>query len=181
VSLLSISFFQFQHKDLNLPQHYFFTKIWFGWCFGAWICDKFVNDREFLLSKKWKYMAAVIILLFISSQLFTWRNDSLIKYNINIIIWSLIVVWFILNENIFIKYKNWLLIPLAVGASSYSLYLLHQPLIELKNYIIHYYFKSSPNYIYPLMIIGVFVVPFVCYLNYKIIELPFIKYKKNGK
>jgi len=180
VSILSIIFCQLKENDLSLPVQYLFTNIWFGWCFGAWLCEKYVLEQHFFQTKKWKILSIITIFAFVLSFFLSWDNDILVKYNIYIIVWSPLLIICILNENFFARYNKLLTIPLAIGASSYSLYLLHQPLIVFKNFVIYYYF-SNQTIISICLVLGVFAIPAVCYLNYQLFELPFMSFRKNAK
>ena len=172
VTLLSIGYFQ-TTPSLTFPQRYFFTNLWFGWCFGAWMCDVFIENRSFFKSKKWIWIVFSIWGACIISSQVTWQNDFLTKYILYILFWGPILIALINLEPFLLKFKRLLIVPISLGVSSYSLYLLHEPLIQLKNHLIHRYFGTQIHFL--LMVLALFLIPIICYINYKFVEIPLIK------
>ena len=64
----------------------------------------------------------------------------------------------------------------AIGLSSYSLYLLHGPLIALKNFLAHKYLPQQVQL--PALVLGIFIIPLITWYSFKFIEKPFISRKK---
>jgi peptidoglycan/LPS O-acetylase OafA/YrhL len=176
VSLISNTICFFFVRDLSITTIFLFTNLWFGWCFGAWLCDKYHKEPVFFKSTNWIIIVSFLICIFIFLQFYHFENELLIHNIINILIWAPIFILTLQAETFFIRYRKWLAIPVAIGIASYSLYLLHMPLILLKNFLIHKYFNNS-SYIL-LMAIGTVLIPFVSYLAYRTIELPFFNLRR---
>ncbi|KQC02427.1 acyltransferase [Pedobacter sp. Hv1] len=179
ISIISISYFQLSKSELSLPQQYLFSNLIFSWCFGAWICDTHLKNPAYFKTQKWIITSLIIIVLFIISNYFSWKNDVLIKYNLKILICAPILVLFISKEKYFQRYKKWLTIPIAIGISSYSLYLFHVPLIYLKNFVIIHYVHVEYRSV--IMVIGILTIPAISYCCYRLLENPFIIYAKKQR
>ncbi len=123
----------------NLPARYFVLNIWAGWCFGAWLCEKIINEEsDFVKSKSWWISG---ICLFI---LFNFLNSSgrapLLSYDISIVLWAWVIVpvlslakfFKVVNNNMFNGFIKLLSI---IGISSYSLYMIHEPMFYFRNEI----------------------------------------------
>lgn len=177
ITSISILWFSTSEYELTLPQQFSFTNLWFGWCFGAWLCDQYFREPKFFKSIYWTLTVGIIISLFFSLQFISFKNDILLKNIVYILVWGPFLILFIQQEKYLAKVKRWLTIPVAIGLSSYSLYLLHVPLISIKNFLINNFIPQ--NYQSLTMIIGTLLIPIICFLNYKLVEIPFIKMKKN--
>ncbi|PWS26397.1 hypothetical protein DHW03_16585 [Pedobacter yonginense] len=176
VSLISnlICFLFF--RNLSISVIFFFTNLWFGWCFGAWLCDQYHRQPDFFKSKNWIFIVGAILCFFVLLQIYHFDNELIVHNTINILIWAPLFILTLQSEKFFQHYKKWLAIPLAIGISSYSLYLLHMPLILFKNFLIHKYLNNN-SYIL-LMAIGTILIPLVCYFSYRIIEVPFFNLRR---
>ncbi|MBC6112165.1 acyltransferase family protein [Pedobacter fastidiosus] len=168
VSTLSITICSYSSNNLSLPVIFLFTNLWFGWCFGAWLCEIYHHQPYFFKSRSWAITCCLIVLSFAGLHFLDFRNDNLVKNTLNILIWAPILIWIIDKETFFLKYKKWLKVPIAIGLSSYSLYLLHIPLIALKNSIILQHFNNQYYLIW--MLIGTVLIPLICYFSYCTIE-----------
>jgi len=177
VSCISIAYFSAQ-STIELYQRYFVTNMWFAWCCGALLADKKILNESGLKKPVYKIIYAVILVTFIFLRIFDFPKLAIIDYQIKILFWTaplLFVLsgekWFSRQNSIFIKLLKWL------GVSSYSLYLFHEPLIELKNFLAH---EFLPVKLQPVgIIIGFLVIPTITYLSYKYIEKPFMSKKRN--
>ncbi|RYE40128.1 MAG: hypothetical protein EOP48_25020 [Sphingobacteriales bacterium] len=85
---------------------------------------------------------------------------------------------FIKAESFFVKYKTIFKIPVLLGVSSYSLYLLHEPLISLKNYLVHEYLPLSLQKAFVL--VGIMIIPVLTHISYMLFEKPFIGSKSKA-
>lgn len=95
----------------------------------------------------------------------------------NVLIWTAPMLFLLSREDWLRKRKNlWVIkIATAIGLSSYSLYLMHEPLIALKNFTVHKYF---PNKFQPAGVLtGIFIIPVMTWFSYYYIEKPFISKK----
>lgn len=96
---------------------------------------------------------------------------------LKILIWIAPLLFIISKEGWLIKNNNFILKLLSkVGLSSYSLYLLHEPLIALKNFIAHQYFPKGLQF--TGVAAGVFVIPVIAWYSFKYIEKPFLLRKQ---
>ncbi len=176
-SIISIGYFS-NKADVTLPERYFVLNLWFAWCFGAFLSE--LKEMNGLKKKNFYCVLAYLIflILFFIIRLISWDNDFLIKDQLNIILWSGPLLFLVQKEKWLQEHNN-LLIKLldSIGLSSYSLYLLHEPLIRLKNYLISIYFISHKDI---AMSIAIFVIPLLCYFNYLLFEKPFIRFRKRA-
>ena len=161
----------------TLPQRFFVLNLWFGWCCGAFIADKkMLQPGE--LSRPiylWIYMAILAIFIYL---VFT-RNGLFIVFDqFCILAWTAPVIFILSRENWFRKYKNlWVIrVAGAIGLSSYSLYLLHQPLIYFKNFLVHKYLLAS---LQPIgVVFGIVLIPVIAWFSYCYFEKPFVKRRR---
>jgi peptidoglycan/LPS O-acetylase OafA/YrhL len=174
---ISICLYMVFDDKLTPPEIFLFTNLWFGWCFGAWLCNRYFGDPSFFKSAKWAMIIIFIVISFAASLFVYFDNEILINNILNIVIWSPILIFLIQRESYLIKIKKWLKIPIALGVSSYSLYLLHIPLIRVKNSML--LFINNQQVYLIAMVIGTILIPVICYFNYYLIEIPFLKLKKN--
>jgi peptidoglycan/LPS O-acetylase OafA/YrhL len=175
VTSISIIIYTTQ-TTLTLPQRYFFTNLWFAWCFGAWLCEIYLTKPNYFDSKNWKLISIGLFTLFISSFFVNWNNDILVKEVIYVCFWAPILIFLLSKEPYFVKIRFWLTIPIALGVSSYSLYLFHEPFIHLKNFLIHLYLDEKYQTI--SMILCIFIIPLMSYWCYLFIEKPLINAKR---
>jgi peptidoglycan/LPS O-acetylase OafA/YrhL len=175
VSTVCILYFSFQ-PNYSLVQQYWVLNIWFAWCCGAYVADKLYLEPTFLNKPIFKLAYCVIVLTFIYLTLYQPNNLAIVYYQLKILIWTGPLVWLLLQEDWLRKHNNFLIKIIAyIGLSSYSLYLLHQPLISIKNFLVHQYMPFTWQK--PAMGIGILFIPFIAWLSYKYIELPFMARK----
>jgi peptidoglycan/LPS O-acetylase OafA/YrhL len=176
VSCLSITYFQIKGA-ISLPQHFFVFNLWFAWCCGAFLADKRMLTALDL--KKPGYLFSYFIILIACIYLnSTPNNPAILTDQFNILFWTAPMLFILSKENWLRGKQNlWLVkIIAAIGLSSYSLYLLHEPLIYFKNYLAHSYL---PVRFQPAGVIaGIFIIPVVAWFNYLYIEKPFISKKR---
>lgn len=176
VTIISILIFTFKNGELKLPQRYFFTNLWFAWCFGAWLCEIYLKKPIYFKTSYWHIINVVLFILFFLSFFFSWDRDVLVKSILYICFWAPVLIYLILNEHYFLKFRRWLKIPIALGLSSYSLYLFHDPLIMIKNYCIHLFIPEQFQFF--SMVLSIFIIPLLCYWCYLFIEKRFMNVKR---
>ncbi|MGZ3945447.1 MAG: hypothetical protein ACXVJB_10920, partial [Mucilaginibacter sp.] len=101
----------------------------------------------------------------------------LIKDQINILVWGAPLIIMINNEKWFANNHSFILkLFSAIGLSSYSLYLFHEPLITLKNYLVHAFLplKLQPAGI----LLGLLLIPLITWFSFLYIEKPFLARKR---
>jgi peptidoglycan/LPS O-acetylase OafA/YrhL len=175
VSTVSITWFSMQ-PSINGPQRYFFLNLWFAWCCGAYLADKKTFNPNDLTKPIYKLCYALILLAFIGFRFCYSPRFIIVDYQINILVWAAPLLLLLNWEPWFAKQKSILLSGVAaIGLSSYSLYLFHEPLISLKNYLAH----QLPVHLQSVaIIIGVFLIPMFTWLTYLWFEKPFISKKR---
>lgn len=164
------------HGNYNLPQKYFVLNLWFAWCCGAFLADKKSLAPADLHKPVYKVVYAIIAAIFISSFYFYDQTTAIIYYQFYILIWTAPMMLLISREYWFKKHNKDVKLLAAIGLSSYSLYLLHEPLIYLKNYLAHRYLTEK--YQFAAMLIGLLCIPAIAWLNYRMVEKPFMGTKK---
>ena len=171
LSVFSISVFS-KGGPISLPARYFVLNLWFAWCCGAFIADKQRLPTEGFNSKSYIFIYFLIVLFFALTKLYQEQTLAIISYQFNILIWTGPLIWVVNREQWFLKRDSrFLRVLVAVGVSSYSLYLLHAPLIDLKNFIAHQFSSKSMQLI--VVVAGIPVIPFLAWINYLYIEKPF--------
>lgn len=175
ISCISIAYFS-SASNVTLPQRYFVLNLWFAWCCGAYIADAnaFTNG---LKSPIYKIFYALVLLGFIGMKFYYRDNLVIINYQINVLIWTAPLYLLLGLEGWFAKRRTLFLNGLIkIGLSSYSLYLLHDPLIYLKNYITHTYL---PQKLQPVSVIAsIFIIPVISWFSYLYIERSFMSKKR---
>jgi peptidoglycan/LPS O-acetylase OafA/YrhL len=176
VSAIFIVYFSLK-TDLSNPERFCVFNIWFAWCCGAFLADRMTFDPVDLNRPIYLVLYCAIFLAFILLRIFQIGWASVIGYQFDILIWSAPMIWLIKNEDWF-RQRHTLLIKVlaAIGLSSYSLYLFHDPLIILKNYLAHAFLPA--NLQTAGVLIGMLVIPVITWFSYKYIEKPFLAKKR---
>jgi peptidoglycan/LPS O-acetylase OafA/YrhL len=176
-SCISIYYISIQ-KNISFPQYYWVGNIWFSWCCGAFIADKLFFDQQAFNKTLFKVIYIFIVSLFLSFRFF--NINPIIGYQLKILIWTAPLIYLLSKEHWLRQQKSLILTVLVyIGLSSYSLYLLHEPLIIFKNYVVHTFLLAKFQIIG--LIIGVIIIPIIAWLNYCFIEKPFINRKAIAK
>lgn len=176
VSFIFITYFSFK-AELSNPERFCVFNIWFAWCCGAFLADKMVFDPSALNRPVYPLLYSIVFVGFVALLIFPVGWASIIGYQFDILIWSAPMIWLIKNEDWF-QQRHSLIIKVlaAIGLSSYSLYLFHDPLIILKNYLAHTFLPAN------LQAVGVFIgmlaIPVITWFSYKYIEKPFLAKKR---
>ena len=163
-------------RNLPLPLFYFVLNLWFAWCCGAYLADKKTLNKTDLSQPGYKIFYAIIVAMFAWKFTGHWFSP-IVGYQVNILIWTGPLL-FLLNKESFFAKKQWLLLKViaALGLSSYSLYLFHEPLIFLKNLLVHKYLPQQLQL--AGLIGGFFFIPVITWLSYLYVERPFISKKR---
>ncbi len=169
VSTVSIA--TIQYFSLNTTVALFFVfNLWFSWCCGAFIAENMATAPN-------KLKQPVHLLLYgaVVAAYFLLRPFPIAQYPFVILIWAGPLVLLLHLEDRLSQNKSAIVKLLtALGLSSYSLYLLHQPLIALKNFLAH---LLPPAFQMAGLIIGIFVIPIITWLSYLFIEKRFMRKK----
>ena len=180
ISAITISFFILT-KNFAAPQFYCFSNIWFSWCCGAFLADKLYFNSKSL--NNWQSLVTYLVifiafLAFTSLHAFYISAIGLIGYQLKILIWTGPLIFLISKEQWLQKQNSVIINTIrAIGISSYSLYLLHEPLIIFKNFVVNAYL--SPKIRIVGFIIGIIMIPALTWLHYYYIEKPFLTKNKS--
>lgn len=176
VSLIFIAYFSFK-TDLSNPERFCVFNIWFAWCCGAFLADRMVFDPVDLNRPIYLFLYSIVFLGFVLLRIFPVAWASAIEYQFDILIWSAPMIWLIKNEDWFRRRRSLVIrIVEAIGLSSYSLYLFHDPLIILKNYLAHAFLPANLQTVG--VFIGILIIPVITWFSYKYIEKPFLAKKR---
>jgi peptidoglycan/LPS O-acetylase OafA/YrhL len=182
ISALCIFYFWCQ-KGISFPQYYWFGNIWFSWCSGAFLADKLYFDPQAFNKPVFKVIYILIAALFIGYMLLNVSYLSkigLIGYQLKILIWTGPLIYLLSKEHWLKKQESVVLkIVVGIGLSSYSLYLLHMPLILFKNYLVYTFLP--PAFRFAGLILGFIIIPVVAWFSYRLIEQPFTLKKTIAK
>src|SRR3569833_2209755 len=175
VSAVSITCFSLSGNN-SYPAIYFALNIWFSWCCGAYLADKVKLKESDLGKPVYKIIYIPILAAFIWFKVAGLTKYVIIDYQLNILVWTAPLI-LLLRAEAWLSSKKNLLIKIAamIGLSSYSLYLLHEPLIALKNYCAHAFLPQKLQQ--AGVIAGIIIIPFVAWFSYKYIEKPFMARK----
>ena len=181
VSIISWAIILLKFNADILPLRFLILNIWVGWCFGAWLCEELVFNKRILHKNLYWWMggATLFLLNYFLGNVGWFRFAS---YNISIVLWGwLIVPLFLLEPVIEVLQSKWLSrifigLLISIGASSYSLYMLHEPLMFLRNAILANI--TSPNVRALLGVVWLMVTFIIAFFSYQLFEQPFLKYRK---
>lgn len=182
VSAVSIAYFQ-SKNGLLIPEHFFVLNLWFSWCCGAYLADKKMLDPAKLKKPVYWAIYLLVAIGFIRLKILT-NSWTILSDQVTILIWTAPLMLSLNAENWLQKHKNTWLIKLmvAIGLSSYSLYLFHEPLIHLKNLAVHAWLPPALQRV--AVALGILLIPLITWCCYLYFERPFINRKaivaKNG-
>jgi peptidoglycan/LPS O-acetylase OafA/YrhL len=176
VSAISITFFSLS-PVITTTERYFFLNLWFSWCCGAYLADKKEFDPDNLKKPVYKLLYLLIVVAFITLQFYYNPHLIVLNYQVNILIWTAPLILLLNKESWLLQHRSWFLkLLIAIGLSSYSLYLFHEPLIFIKNFLAH---KFLPHKLQQAgVIIGALIIPGLTWLSYLFFEKPFISKKR---
>jgi len=176
ISCISIAYFQI-NGHITIAERFCVFNLWFAWCCGAFLADKKMLNPGDLKQPVYLVFYLVICVIFACLKYFP-TGLFIMSDQFSILMWTAPMLFIISKENWFRKHKSlWVIrIGAAIGLSSYSLYLLHEPLIYLKNFAAHEFLPARLQM--PAMILGLFIIPVITWYSFKFIEKPFISRKK---
>jgi peptidoglycan/LPS O-acetylase OafA/YrhL len=146
----------------------FISNHWFNWCAGAFLAERYVNGQRLF----GKFSLIVALAGFVATILAGYYISTELSAFISIIAWIAFFEW-ILHKDINTKTRFNKLLA-TIGLVSYSIYLIHQPLL-------HYIypridFLGAEAYWAFVKFILIFIAIFIfSYLSYRFIELPSIR------
>jgi peptidoglycan/LPS O-acetylase OafA/YrhL len=175
ISCISIFYYGYGN-GVSLPQRFCVFNLWFAWCCGAFLADKKAFNPGDLKKPVYLYFYLIILISCICLHYIP-NKLNILSDQFNILFWTAPMLLILSRENWLRQKQNlWLIkIAAAIGLSSYSLYLLHEPLISLKNFLVHKYFTTS--FQLAGVVIGIFIIPVIAWVSYLYVEEPFIHKK----
>ena len=174
ISVFSVIMTSYLKPENSLPYRYFPISLFAAWCLGCALCN-LKNSNSAL--KNYLFVFTIASTPFILLPLLYQKTHVISSYNLKIIYSGLPLLAFLKLNPIFVKYYVGFKIPQLIGLSSYSLYLLHEPLILLKGLVINtYLYNYNKNLLH---VTGIIIIFLLCYLTYLIIEKPILN--KNRK
>ena len=163
------------------PVRLFILNIWVGWCFGAWLCEEVVLNKK-RLDKNIYWWVAGGILFVLNYLIGSVSRFQFATANISIVLWAWVIVPFLRLETTIDKFKEnglayfVIKILISIGLSSFSLYLIHEPLMNFRNAILA---NINSEKLRLLLGAGWLIFTFiVAWFSYELFEKPFLKYRK---
>ena len=117
-------FFTDWTKDLSGTVWTFPTMLWFDWTLGAFLAERYFNGtRAFPKSAglRWLVLGVVVVATF-------FKPTAIFAFSLASCLFALVCESYLYRERA-VSWMEWWLVP--IGLCSYSLYLLHYPLIPL--------------------------------------------------
>ncbi len=187
ISFISCAVITLKFNFALFPRKYFILNIWGAWCFGAWLCEYLLTNSTSLIKNKTWWLAGVgLLIIFQILKQCSWA--SIICYNISIVLWGWVIVPIIYLEE-FLEEKNYksrskivgliIKVMATIGLSSYSLYMLHEPLMYLRNAVLKD--VSSEKIRLLVGVVWVFVTFLLAWASYQLFEKPFLSYRTSRK
>jgi len=122
--IVAAVFFTDWDKDLSGTTWTFPTMLWFDWTLGAFLAERyFAGTQAFPDSRRLRWS---ILGLVVASICF--KPTAIFAFSLASILFALVCESYLRRQKP-INWMEWMLVP--VGLCSYSLYLLHYPLISI--------------------------------------------------
>lgn len=163
----------------GFPTRWFFLSTWGGWLLGALLAETIDQHAAFYKSWRWWLpgLVAWTSALWVEARGLYAGRLLILLFPVRIYLSAWLFSAIVLLENRFADCGKVLRKPVHVvsliGLSSYSLYLLHEPLISVRNLLqgaIHFAFMKLA-----FQVVWFFVVIGFSWLSYRHLELRFIK------
>lgn len=161
------------------PARWFFLNTWGGWLLGALLAETIETNPGFYRNLSWWWLGAVLWTLSIFAEkkgLYHGRWLILLfPVRIYLCAWPLTAL--VLAEKRLVSSRGpagLIVNSLSlIGLSSYSVYLLHEPLIQVRNILQD--LMPLGRFRLPFQIVWFFVILGICWLCYRFLELRFMK------
>ena len=166
----------------SLPVKWFVFNLWGAWLVGAWLAEKILKDRSMFSSPLWWISGVSAIILTVVCQqigLFTGRGEVAWASIVTILwIWPLSAL--ILGEKWLLSFsKQWwfnVIKAFAIcGQFSYSLYLLHMPLMYFRNIL--WLGITSTMMRSAMWFISFLAILVISWISFQLFEKPFMQYR----
>ena len=165
----------------KFPGKWFFMTTWAGWLAGAVLAETIENKKYFFSTVRWHLLGVMFLGIYVFMEMNMPAGNKWLILRIPVL--TFLMVWplafLVLHETqlaIFMsKYRRFAAISSAIGMSSYSLYLLHEPLIQTRNLLLAQF--DAGVFKLPLQLAWFFVVLWLCWLSFRFVELKFMSTK----
>lgn len=177
ISCISVGLLNYLNID-TLPGRWFFINFWFMWCLGAAIADLMMSGKTHITIKL-KHIVFTVVTLAVSITVsFFIKYDFYIVDQLHCLAGMALLILFLRFESFFQAHKRKLVIFTSLGTAGYSIYLLHEPLITLKNFAMKQLLLSGNIAVH---LTAFFIILLLCYVSYVFVENPYIVYARSTK
>jgi peptidoglycan/LPS O-acetylase OafA/YrhL len=163
----------------SLPARWFFLNTWGGWLLGALLAETIETNAQFYRSWKWWGMGGCAWTFGLVAGVGNLYHGHLLiaEFPVGICLCAWPLVGLVLAEKSLCSSRGIIGKAVAclsgIGLASYSVYLLHEPLITLRNLV-----QNQIPFGYlrmPFQIAWFFVILGISWLSYRYLELRFIR------
>jgi len=163
----------------SLPSRWFFLNTWGGWLLGALRAETMETSPQFYRSWKWWGIGIIVgaFGLFAEVSDFYQGHWLILKFPVRIYLCAWPLAGLVLAEKNLCSSRGIIGKAVAflswIGLASYSVYLLHEPLITLRNLV-----QNQVPFVYfkmPFQIASFFVILGISWLSYRYLELRFMR------
>jgi peptidoglycan/LPS O-acetylase OafA/YrhL len=146
----------------------FVSNLWFNWCAGAFLAERYWDAKRVF----GKYSLLVTIVGFFAIILSGYFISIQLAMQISVFVWVAFFEWLLYAKiNVDTRFNK---IIAVIGIVSYSIYLIHQPLLPIM--LSWFNFLGPQTYWAVIKPIPIFISIFVVsYFTHKYIELPSIQ------
>ncbi len=163
----------------GLPARWFFLNVWGGWLVGAWMAE--VSEQTPEIFRKWPWWSAGAVIwiigLFAEAASLYEGRWLILAFPVRIYLCAWPLSALVVNEGRLAKCRGFTGMIVQsltwVGLAGYSLYILHEPLTEVRALIQDKVDFGSFKLIFQIG--WFFVILGVSWMSYRYLELRFIK------
>jgi peptidoglycan/LPS O-acetylase OafA/YrhL len=179
ISVASCVFTAVYLYPYGLPSRWFFLNVWGGWLLGAWMAEALETEPCIFRNWRWWLAGVVFWILGLCAEAADFYRGHwlLLQFPVRIYLCAWPLSALVINEHRLDRCRglaglfiNWLS---AIGLASYSLYLLHEPLIGVRNLVQD--FVNFGQFKLLFQVTWFFVILGISWLSYHFLELRFIK------
>jgi peptidoglycan/LPS O-acetylase OafA/YrhL len=163
----------------SLPVRWFFLNTWGGWLLGALLAETIEKKANFYRDWRWWMSGACLWTLGMWAEAadFYQGHWLILKFSVRIYLCAWPLSALVLCEGWLANaagISGWLVrILSSIGLASYSLYLLHEPLIQVRNILQNMVNLGSLKLSFQVLWFP--IVLFACWLSYRFLELRFMR------
>lgn len=170
----------------SLPEKWFVLNVWGAWLTGAWLAEKSTKNSDIFRRPIWwiTCISVVSIVVFLKELGFFANRGEIAWASIVTMLWiyplsASILVDRKLHYFLLHNCKPSIELFKQCGQISYSLYLLHMPLMYVRNLTwINIHSGTTRALIW---LLGFFAILGISWISYQVFELPYIKYRSYSK